>query len=65
MEMVRPKFYNVEPFTFMKKPWWFSYNQKLFEQLNHFSVFQFSRSLLSRLRSVPAVLGLLKRKSWL
>lgn len=65
MEMVRPKFYNVEPFTFMKKPWWFSYNEKLVEQLNHFSVFQFSRSLLSRLRSVPAVLGLLKRKSWL
>jgi len=65
LEMVRPKHLNVEPITFMKKPWWFSYNQKLLEQLNHFSVFQFSRSILARLRSVPAVLRLLRRKSWL
>lgn len=65
MEMVRPKFLNIEPVTFIKKPWWFSYNQKLLTQLNRFSEFQFSRSVLTRLRSVPSLLGLLKRKSWL
>jgi len=65
MEMTRSKYLNLEPVSFLKKPWWFSYNTKLLAQLNHFSIFQFSRSLLSRWRSAPAVLGLLKRKSWL
>jgi succinate-semialdehyde dehydrogenase/glutarate-semialdehyde dehydrogenase len=65
MEMVRPKYLNLEPLTFLKKPWWFGYDTKLLAQLDHFSIFQSSHSLLSRLRSAPAILGLLKRKSWL
>ena len=64
MEMTRPKYLNLEPFTFLKKPWWFGYNQKMLAQLNRFSEFQFSRSLWARLRSIPPVLGLLKRKTW-
>jgi succinate-semialdehyde dehydrogenase/glutarate-semialdehyde dehydrogenase len=65
MEMVRTKYLDFDPITFLHKPWWFSYNQKLLEQLNRFAESQFSRSLLSRLRSVPGSLGLLKRKTWL
>jgi len=65
MEMTRSKYVDVESMTFIRRPWWFSYNQKLLQQLNRFAECQFSRSLLSRLRGVPASLGLLWRKTWL
>jgi succinate-semialdehyde dehydrogenase/glutarate-semialdehyde dehydrogenase len=65
MEMVRTKYLDVEPITFLCKPWWFSYNQKLLQQLNRFAEAQFSRSFFARLRGVSAALGLLKRKTWL
>lgn len=65
MEMVRTKYLDVDPITFIRKPWWFSYNQQLLDQLNRFAECQFSRSVWARLRSLPAALGLLKRKSWL
>jgi succinate-semialdehyde dehydrogenase/glutarate-semialdehyde dehydrogenase len=65
MEMTRTKYVDIEPKTFVRRPWWFGYNQLLLAQLNRFAELQFSRSLLSRLRSVPAAVGLLKRKTWL
>jgi succinate-semialdehyde dehydrogenase/glutarate-semialdehyde dehydrogenase len=64
MEMVRLKYLDIDPITFVKKPWWFGYNQQLLEQLNRFAECQFSRSLPSRLRSIPGSLKLLWRKTW-
>jgi len=65
MEMTRTKYLDLEPKTFVRRPWWFNYNQKLLAQLNRFAEFQFSRSLPERLRGLPAAVGLLKRKTWL
>jgi len=65
MEMTRSKYIDIESMTFIRRPWWFSYNQKLLQQLNRFAEVQFSRSLLARLRGLPASLGLLWRKTWI
>jgi acyl-CoA reductase-like NAD-dependent aldehyde dehydrogenase len=64
MEMVRMKYVDVDPVTFVRKPWWFGYNAKLLYQLNRFAELQFSRSLLTRLRGLPGSLGLLWRRKW-
>lgn len=64
MEMTRTKYFDIESITFLRRPWWFSYNQKFLAQLNRFAEAQFSRSLWARLRSIPASLGLLRRKTW-
>jgi succinate-semialdehyde dehydrogenase/glutarate-semialdehyde dehydrogenase len=64
MEMTRTKYLDVDPITFLRKPWWFRYDTNLLQQLNRFADLLFSRSLWTRLRSVPESLGLLRRKTW-
>ncbi|MDZ7290757.1 MAG: aldehyde dehydrogenase family protein [candidate division KSB1 bacterium] len=64
MEMVRLKYLDVDPITFIRKPWWFRYDAKLLHQLNRFIEFLHGRSFFTRLRSVPGMLGLLWRKKW-
>ena len=65
MEMVRTKYIAADSVTFLRKPWWFGYEANLLHQLNRFAELMFSRSFFARLRSVPGVLGLLRRKEWL
>jgi|GEM_PF-4637443 len=61
--MVRTKYFNIDP-AWLRKPWWFGYNQKLLVQLNRFAEAQFSRSFFARLHGVAGSLGLLRRKTW-
>jgi acyl-CoA reductase-like NAD-dependent aldehyde dehydrogenase len=63
MEMTRTKYLDIDP-AWLRKPWWFGYNQKLLAQLNRFAEAQFSRSFLARLHGVSGSLGLLWRKTW-
>ncbi|MDZ7360963.1 MAG: aldehyde dehydrogenase family protein [candidate division KSB1 bacterium] len=64
LEMTRTKYLDVDPITFVRKPWWFRYDANLLQQLNRFAEAQFSRSLFARLRGVAGSLGLLWRKTW-
>jgi succinate-semialdehyde dehydrogenase/glutarate-semialdehyde dehydrogenase len=63
MEMVRTKYFDVDPVNFVRKPWWFGYDARLMQQLNRFAEVQFSRSFIARMRGLPASLGLLWRKN--
>jgi succinate-semialdehyde dehydrogenase/glutarate-semialdehyde dehydrogenase len=62
MEMVRLKYLDVDPVTFLRKPWWFSYNEQRLQGLNRFAELLHGRSLFKRLRGVPGSLRLVWNK---
>ncbi len=61
-DMVRHKYVDSEALTFLRKPWWFSYSADLLKNLQGFIQFLHAPSWRQRLRSVPAVLRLLRQK---
>lgn len=63
LDMVREQYIDIEPFAWFYKPWWYRYSQKRVQQLDKFTAFLHSASLIERIKAIPATLAMLIHRS--
>jgi succinate-semialdehyde dehydrogenase/glutarate-semialdehyde dehydrogenase len=61
-EMVRVKYLDVDRLPSMKKLWWYSYGEKLTQQMEAFVDLQFAHRIGDRLRAALKSIGVLKSR---